>query len=147
MLPHSDGQPAMVTEFRISIPVTGNVRFDLAVPKACVSLRMRAVLGTPVPEAPINEDCDLLRSEYEVRLATEVRQRPNVQPVSQPTHVQLAAQKHLRLRVAGPLLRHPSRRCARPSFDHTQVSLIETSAGQTQVTANLARFAPNEQDH
>jgi len=75
VLPHSYDTPASLFELRVGVCVSSAIRLDLLAPPLGVLLWPCAVLRTPVPEAPVDENGDPEPWERDVGTAAGARQR------------------------------------------------------------------------
>lgn len=75
MLPCSNDSPTGFTEVCIRSPITSDVRLDLRSPPVGVGFGPCHVLGTPVPEAPVEKHCDPGTREDDVRPPTPLRRK------------------------------------------------------------------------
>ena len=71
VLGDAKNRPTLVFEFGCDSPVTRDGARDLVQPEFTVQSFMLATLRAAVPEAPVDEDDDLLSWEYDVGLAGE----------------------------------------------------------------------------
>lgn len=92
VLPYAHDRPARSRETGVGVAVPRHVPVQLLPPPLGVRSRLRTVLGTGVPVAPVHKDSDPLVSEHEVCAASEVRERPGVEAVAQSSSVQQATE-------------------------------------------------------
>lgn len=103
VLPRSDHGPSGLVESLIGPSVSGDVGVQLGSPPVSVRLGRDGVLGTTMPEAPVDEDGDPGSGESNVGPA---RKGCEVHAVAETTTVQLAAQRPFGLRSHRPEIRH-----------------------------------------
>jgi len=87
MLPDDDRFPSSRPQTVLGIPVAALVLSDLVRPVFGVGLGPRAVIGTAMPIAPVDEYCDSSRGERNVSPAPDSRHHWSVNSVSQPKSV------------------------------------------------------------
>jgi hypothetical protein len=63
VLPDADDFPSLLAKLAVDASVAGYVVLSFFIPKLPVGLRAGVALGTAVPEAPVDEDGDLLLRE------------------------------------------------------------------------------------
>src|SRR5579859_7538435 len=63
VLPESEHPPSGCPQLEVSVPVSEAVRLNLRPPPTRVGLWPGAVVGTAMPEAPIDKHCDLRSHE------------------------------------------------------------------------------------
>ena len=106
MRPESQRRPTDGLESRVRIRISLAVGLDLLPPELGVSLRPRGMFWATVPEAAIDEDCDLATGECHVRDAARFLQHLIADPVAQADALHLAPQRQLCIRTRLPDLRH-----------------------------------------
>ena len=67
MLPDPYDVPSFAPEPFVRIPITPLIVGELFRPESGVRLRPGRMFRAPVPEAPVHEDGDAFRPEYDVR--------------------------------------------------------------------------------
>jgi hypothetical protein len=91
----------------IGITITRNVGFDFSSPPRSIVLGPCAMLGTAVPEAPINEDRGSRRWETDVDRAAAAIPDPPVNAKSQSAPMELGSQRELTRIVTPRCTGHP----------------------------------------
>lgn len=66
VLPDSDGTPSRLRQELVGLGVPGSISIDLGAPEVTVRACWAAVIGAPMPEAPVYEDGDTSTGEDEV---------------------------------------------------------------------------------
>lgn len=110
MLPEPDDLPSGSLKRGVDALVALHVPPELGSPVPLVRGGLPTVLGTDMPEASVDEDCDLLGGEDDVgpdlhRAEVETE----VLPVTEPHPVESAAQGNLRLGVSAAVGLHVAR--------------------------------------
>jgi hypothetical protein len=95
----------------VGLTVPLDVAGELGGPPGRVVGGSRLVLRASVPEAAVDEDCDLRPREKDVRPATRHAREGGVDAVSEPLMMQLTSKNDLGLRIACGLSGHPNGRC------------------------------------
>jgi hypothetical protein len=67
VFPDAEDAPASPAQSLINQAVTGDVGGELLFPERTVAGGLRAVLGTAMPEAAVNEDCEPQLLENKIR--------------------------------------------------------------------------------
>ena len=88
VLPNSDGAPSSLCQELVGLGVPGPVSVDLGAPEVTVRACWAAVIGAPVPEAPVHEDGDTGAGENEVGGSPHPGKRPRRYSVAQTLAVQ-----------------------------------------------------------
>jgi hypothetical protein len=84
MLPHPDHLPPRVFEELVNITIACRVPYDLLLPEDAIRPGRLVVVGAAVPETAIDEDNNLAASKHDVRGSAPVRDRPDVDPITEP---------------------------------------------------------------
>ena len=90
VLPRSDDAPSRLMESFIGASVPGDVGVELGSPPVSVRLGRDGVLGTAMPEAPVDKDGDPGSGEGDVGTTGKGRE---VHPVAETAAMQLPAQR------------------------------------------------------
>jgi hypothetical protein len=106
VLPHSHRAPPCAPEEVISLGVSLSVPADFFRPVLRIGGRLSRMVGTPVPEAPVNEDRDTGGTKHEVGGASEISQRTRSHPVPQTESVHGVANRQLWPSVPAPVREH-----------------------------------------
>lgn len=107
VLPKSEDHPTPRSQLRICAAVTKPVAVQLVGPPLRICFWTSRMIGTSVPETPINEDGEPQGSPQDIRLAPKIGLGPDIDTKPNTPGVQYPSHAHLRLRVAATLLRHP----------------------------------------
>ena len=83
MLPKAQHQPTSRSQNLIVATVAAQVSSKLLFPVMVVALRHASMVGAPMPEAPVDEDCDLLTAEHDVCFTAQPGERAHVLAVTQ----------------------------------------------------------------
>lgn len=107
VLPEPQDGPALVFQEAIRLAVSLPIGHDLRTPVRGIGLRWSVVLGTPVPEAAIDEHRYPRPGENDVGAPTSVdHRRSEIDTVSQAARVQETSHGQLRRRVPTPVAAH-----------------------------------------
>lgn len=106
VLPHSYRAPPCAPEEVIRLGVPLSVPADFFRPVLRIGGRPSRMVGTPVPEAPVNEDCHTGGTEHEVGGASEITQRTRSHPVPKTESVHGVANCQLWPSVPAPVRKH-----------------------------------------
>jgi hypothetical protein len=87
MLPEPQNGPSPVPQFRVGPPVPENIAVELLRPPFLVGPRPRRVIGTTVPEAPVDEHRKALPSPNDVGLAPETDFWPDIYAIADSARV------------------------------------------------------------
>ena len=109
MFPHPDHVPPGCAQYLTGVGVPSGSCGQLHSPPVFVDPGTRAVLGASVPEAPVDEDSQLLLRERNVDRTASVTGDLPCDAIAEPPGVQQPAQRQLRCRIAPSGLRHASR--------------------------------------
>jgi hypothetical protein len=112
VFPDPDHRPSFVAQGRVRSFVASLVGIELLSPPGGVVLRLGRVLGTPVPEAPVDEDSDPFTRENQIGTGADVLGDPAVDSVAVTKPMEFTPQCHLRRCVADALGLETSTRCA-----------------------------------
>lgn len=107
VLPGSNNRPATPHECIVRLPIPGPVAADLPGPPLSVGCGEMTVLGTAVPETPVDEDCHPRSGEDDVGSTPEIRERLRVHPKPKAHSVQSSSDCELRGRVPSGHPTHP----------------------------------------
>jgi DNA (cytosine-5)-methyltransferase 1 len=110
VLPDANHLPACVAKHAIGIAVPRHVAGQLLRPPLTVVARARRVLGTTVPEATVDEDRHVARSEGQVGSPTRQAWQRVIDSIAVSQVMQSTSQFEFRFGVAPRLSRHPHRR-------------------------------------
>ena len=109
VLPEPEDEPSELLEVVVGVAVASLVRRDLVDPPPPVRLRGGRVDRTSVPEAPVDEHCDLRTPEENVRPPSAQSGQWMVDPVPKSAAVQFSTQGQLRDGVTSLRPAHPFR--------------------------------------
>lgn len=90
VLPYPDHCPAQFLKARVGVSISLSILLDLVGPKVTVRLADRMVLWAPMPEATIDEYCDLPSRKYEICTPSQAFDRRPVNEVPKPPTMQLS---------------------------------------------------------
>jgi hypothetical protein len=108
MLPDSEHSPPQGAQMSIRLTIPLDVPGEFGCPPRAVGGGRGLVLGTAVPEAPVDEHHDSGASKQDVRTSTGQPGKRGVDAVAQTSSVELASEEHFGLRVASSLTGHAS---------------------------------------
>lgn len=91
MFPNANHGPSSVLKHAICVAIALHVLVQLAGPPLPVRGWRSAMLGASMPEAPVDEHRDVCLGESDVSAPTYARDYRNVDAVSQPETMKLAA--------------------------------------------------------
>lgn len=91
VFPDPDCLPTECMKPLICIGISGSIGFDLLLPEIGIALRPGGVLGTPVPEASIDEVGHLRTAENDVCDTPLLRKERKVKAIAQPSGMQRPA--------------------------------------------------------
>ena len=113
VLPNPHAQPPRNGQQRVRLAIAFHVPFKLIAPIVLVGPGLSPVLRAPVPEAPVDEDCDSRATEDKIRRASLRRYRPGRNPVSEAKGVKSRTQGHFGAGVPAAVRLHdPAPGCA-----------------------------------
>jgi hypothetical protein len=107
VLPESEHRPSGDPQLEVRIPVSALICLNLRTPPIRVGLWPRSVLGTAMPETPIDEHRNLRSHEGNIRAAARARQC-HIDPITQAESTQGRAQGDLAGCVAAASGLHPA---------------------------------------
>ena len=107
VFPDPDRLPTEGMQPLIGIGISGSIGFDLLAPEIGIALRPGSVLGTPVPEASIDEDGHLRAAENDVSDAPWLLKERNVKTIAQSSGMQRPAEVNFRTRALLSHAGHP----------------------------------------
>ncbi len=108
VLPHAYHKPTSFLERHRHKPVAVHIAAQLRGPVPLIGRRLPPMLGTYVPEAAVNEDCDLPCREDDVRanLDPAFKDQPKVLAVSVTKAMQRLTESNLRFGIRSPVGLH-----------------------------------------
>lgn len=106
MLPDSEHSPTKGAQMCIRLTIPFDVPSEFVGPPRAVGCGRRIVLGTAVPEAPVDEHRNSGTSKQDVRTSTGQPGKRGVDAVPQTSAVELSPKEHFGLRVTSSLMGH-----------------------------------------
>src|SRR5579862_289039 len=106
VLPDPDRRPSSSSQHAIylGVPLSGSLQLQEPVVSVCP--RSDRVLGTPVPEAAVDENGDADTAEYEISRSAQGRDRTLANPVTESPRVHVATNCELRTGVPTAIGQH-----------------------------------------
>jgi hypothetical protein len=95
VLPDSDHTPSFGFQSLVGVEVTSTVGFDLFAPEIGVGFGPRAMNGTTVPKATIDEDGNVCFREGKIRPPSRSVQDWKIDSISESSSMQEMANPHL----------------------------------------------------
>jgi hypothetical protein len=137
VFPDADHRPASSGKGGVSLPIAFDVAPQLGSPVPVVGRRFAAMFRAHMPEAPVDEDGDLLGGEDYVGtdLRTVAEPEEQILAVTIPLPVKCAAQRDFRLGVRAPVRAHVPRT---PFIEGRRVNALRVSFCAARATV-LAR--------
>lgn len=125
VLPDSHYRPTCAFKQSVGVFVASAVACNLLSPETGVGLSDSVVIGTPVPEASVNEDSNTKPGKHDVCRTADGSNWATMDEVPEPPCVQLSSDRQLGPRITAPIGKHgcPSSRARSPrrsSFGHIQ---------------------------
>lgn len=108
MFPHTDDRPTLGLHTRRCIEIAIPVGLQLLLPVVDVDARSASVVSTAVPEAPVDEDRDLVAREHHVGSPPEGGDRSSADTEPQSESVEVPTQGQFRFRVRALVPDHDS---------------------------------------
>lgn len=138
MFPNTDHPPTNCPEDQVSLPISANVGGQLFMPPLAVCVWEGAMVGTAVPEAPVDEHGDLTARERDVGSAARHTWERPLDPVAEASSIKFSPEGNFRCRVTTCLMRHSlrCRRVHRRSFDHLSMISHPRRVRKTQQLDN-----------
>ena len=99
MLPETEHHPPSLSQLLCRFCIACSILAHLLIPVRAIRKWPLIVLGTSVPETPVDEDSDLRAGEHYVRRPPKARYRPKVHSVPEASSVKKPANCHLRIGV------------------------------------------------
>ena len=138
VLPDAEDGPSEGGQMSVGLAVSFDVPCKFGRPPRAVVRGCRLVLGASVPEAAVDEHCDLGAGEKDVSTAPGHAWEGMVDAISEPESVEFAAQQQLRFGVACGLARHPRRGGGGHVGERTERSGAGTRCGVGSVCSRFA---------
>lgn len=95
VLPHAKDVPARRRQSIVRIAVTSHIASDLFCPPLSIGGGPCHMRRAAVPEAAVNEDCELRSRKHEVSAPTESLDRSDINAVAQPSTMQFGPESPL----------------------------------------------------
>lgn len=106
MFPESEYAPSDRFKVPVGLFIPNDVGSELVTPPLRIVPRRNEVFGTPVPEAPVNEDCNLGPREGDVHGSSWHTRNWEVDPVAEPLRMEQLPKMGLTAGVTAPLRTH-----------------------------------------
>lgn len=94
VFPSAHNDPPKGMELLVGVAIPCDVAIQLGSPVRRVGARIGSVLRAPVPEAPVDEDGELMSSEHDVRLSPPTARQPDREPRTEASSTPVKDRTH-----------------------------------------------------